>query len=207
MKFLRFFCLAGALAAALNADTMVYYNVDQPAIGADGVDFIGPLYDSFTSGAATQLTSLKLILSGDSTSSGALEVGLYADDSTAPGSLVAVLGSVKDSSLSETPSLYDILLTADTELTNDTVYWIGLSGTTSAEWYYDDDTGGIGVQGESFANQTGVYSDDYGPYQMEVTEGITSAPEPSTGLLTLLGAGLVALGCWRGGKVRTGSGN
>jgi hypothetical protein len=208
MRLLRLFCLAGAIAAASDADTMVYFNVSQPGIGADGVSFIGPLYDSFTSGAATRLTSLKLILSGDDTSSGAVQVGLYADHSTAPGNLIAVLGSVKDSSLSETPGLYAIPLTAYPGLTDDTVYWIGLSGTTSAEWYYDDDTSGTGVEGEFFSNQTGVYADDFGPYQMEITEGLAAAPEPSTGLLTALGAGLVAVG-WRRrrGKGRADNGN
>lgn len=192
MTLLHVLCLAGAFASGLNADTIIYDNIGESSAGADGVDFVGPLYNSFTSVAAGQITDLQLILSGDDTSSDAFDVGLYADNSTTPGELMAILGSVDDSLLSNMPDVYDITLTAYPLLTDDTLYWIGLSGTTSAEWYYDYDMNGIGVAEEFFANQTGVYSNYYDPYQMSVTEEVSVTPEPSTTLLITAGLGVLA---------------
>src|SRR5579863_4628686 len=92
MRFLRLVCMAGVLASALAADTIVYSNIGEASAGADGVGFVGPLFDSFTSDSAGQITDLQLTLAGDDTSSGALEVGLYADNATSPGELIATLG-------------------------------------------------------------------------------------------------------------------
>lgn len=199
MRFLQLVCLAGAFASALTADSIIYDNLSESSAGGDGVDFVGPLYDSFTSGAAGPITGLQLILSGDDTSSGAVDVGLYADNSTKPGELIAALGSVSDSVLSDAPAIYDITLTAHPLLTSDTLYWIGLYGTTSGEWSYDYDDSGIGVADDYFANQLGVFSNLNDPYQMSVTEGAV-APEPSSGLLIATGAGLLALALHRRGK-------
>jgi hypothetical protein len=192
MRFLQLLCLTGALASVLTADsTIVYDSTSEASAGSDGVDFVGPLYDSFTSAAAEQITGLRLILSGDDTSSGQVDVGLYADNSTTPGALIAALGVVDDSTLSDVPSIFNITLNAYPLLT-DTRYWIGLSGTTTAEWYYDSDSSGVGVVDEYFANQIGVFSNASDPYQMSITEGVAPAPEPSSGLLIALGAALLA---------------
>ncbi len=195
MRFLQLLCLAGAFALVLNADTIIYTNMIESSAGADGVVFVGPLYNSFTSAAAGQISDLQLILSGDGddTSSGAVQVGLFADDSSTPGALITVLGSVNDSALSEAPLTYDVTLTAFPPLTGDTRYWIGLFDTTIAEWYYDYDASGTGVEEEFFANQIGVFPNSNDPYQMSVTEGAYAAPEPSSSLLIAIGAGLLAL--------------
>jgi hypothetical protein len=193
MKFLQLLCLAGALASALAANSLIYDNIDESSAGSDGVDFVGPLDNSFTSGAAGQITDLQLMLSGDQTSSGSVDVGLYADNSTTPGQLIAVLGIFNDSALSDTPAIYDITLTAYPLLTDDTLYWVGLSGTTTAEWAYDYDDSGIGVADEFFANQMGVFSNDDDPYQMSVTEGVSVTPEPSNSILIAVGIGFLAL--------------
>ncbi len=194
MRFLQLLCLAGALTSSLAADSIIVYdNITESSAGADGVDFVGPLYNSFTSDAAEPITGLQLILNGDDTSPGAVDVGLYADNSTTPGDLIAVLGSVEDSTLSDTPTIYDITLTLDPLLTDDTRYWIGVSGTTSAQWSYDFDGSGIGVAGEFFANQIGVFSNVNDPYQMSVTEGVSTVPEPSSRLLVGIGAVFLAL--------------
>lgn len=193
MRLLQLLCLAGGLASVLSANSIVVYdNMSEASAGADGVDFVGPLYDSFTSDAAEQITGLELMLSGDNTSSGAVDVGLYSDDSTAPGALIAVLGSVEDSALSDTPAIFDITLTAYPLLSDNTRYWIGLSGTTAAEWSYDYDSSGTGVADEFFANQVGVFSNEEDPYQMSVTQGVSAAPEPSSGLLIAMGAVFLA---------------
>lgn len=193
MRFVPLVCLAGALASALPANTVVYNNLSESSAGADGVGFVGPLYDSFTSGAAGSITGLQLMMSGDDTSPGTLDVGLFADNSTSPGQLIAALGSVSDSALSETPATYNISLTATPLLTSDTLYWIGLYGTTTGEWSYDYDDSGIGVANDYFANQLGVFSNVNDPYQMSVIEGSSTVPEPASGLLIATGAALFAL--------------
>ena len=191
---LRLLCLAGALASALTADTIVYDNTGESSAGSDGVDFVGPLDNSFASDAAGTITALQLILNGDGTlSSGVLDVGLFADNLTAPGELIADLGSIDDSMLSNTPAIFNITLTAFPPLTGDTLYWIGLFGTTTAEWAYDYDDSGIGVADEFFANQIGVFSNDNDPYQLSVTEGGSVAPEPSSTILIVVGIGVLTL--------------
>jgi hypothetical protein len=193
MRFLQLLCLGGALASALNAGTIIFSNVGETNDGADSVEFSGPLYDSFTSGAAGQITGLQLILSGDNTSSGAFQVVLYANNSDAPAATpIAVLSSVGDSALSGTPDLFNITLIASPLLEADTVYWIGLSGETTATWSFDADESGIGVAGEFFSNGTGVSSDSLGPYQMQVTESPES-PEPASIFSIAAGAGFLAL--------------
>lgn len=187
-------CLAGALTSRLAADSIIAHdNITESSAGADGVDFVGPLYDSFISDAAGAITGLQLILSGADTSSGVVEAGLYADNSTTPVDLIAVLGSVEDGALSDTPAICDITLTEFPPLTDDSLYWIGLSGTTTAQWYYDYDDSGFAVADDFFANQIGVFSNLNDPYQMSVTEGVSTAPEPSSRLLIGTGAVFLAL--------------
>ncbi len=194
VRFAQVLCLAGALASTLAADTIVYDNTAEGSAGADGVGFAGPLFDSFTSGAAGQITDLQLALLGDDTSSGTVEAGLYADNSTSPGQLIAILGSISDSELSGTAAIYDIALTSSPLLTSNTQYWIGLSGTTAAEWSYDSDGSGIGVADDYFANQVGVFSNDNAPYQMSITEAdVSETPEPSTRSSIIIGIGILAL--------------
>ncbi len=185
--------MAGALASVMAANTIVYDNIGESSAGSDGVDFAGPLYDSFTSVAAGQITDLQLMLAGDDTSTGTLEVGLYADDSASPGQLIDLLGSVYDGGLSDLPAVYDITLTSYPLLSDDTRYWIGLYGATTVEWSYDYDDGGIGVADELFSNQMGVFTNDNDPYQMSVTEGAPVTPEPPSILLIVVGITTLAL--------------
>lgn len=206
MRFFHLLALVGAFASAasLSAGTVLFDNVGEASAGADDVDFVGPLYDSFTSTSLGQITSLQLVLGsdGDTKSSGEVQVGLYADNSTTPGQLIAWLGSVDDSSLSTAPATYSITLDTDPVLASQTLYWIGLTGISSAEWYYGSDASGVGIADEFFANQMGVFSNDNGPYQMSVTEGVV-APEPSNGVLMIIGAGiLLAIVCHRALLVR-----
>jgi hypothetical protein len=201
MKLLRLLCLAGAITSTVNATTIVYDNNSESSAGADGVDFFGPLYDLFTSTAAQPIVGLQLILSDDGThdSSGVVDVGLYANDASTPGALMAVVGSVSDGQLSDTPEIYNVNLTGYPLLCEDTSYWIGLSGTTTAEWYYDWDSDGVGVSGGFFSNQFGTFSNIDDPYQMSVTQGISeegevaTGPEPSSRVLVFLGAVFLVL--------------
>jgi hypothetical protein len=53
-------------------------------------------------------------------------VGLYANNSTTPGSLITDLGTVFDSSLTSGASPIDVILKANPVLSSRTRYWIGL---------------------------------------------------------------------------------
>jgi hypothetical protein len=170
----------------------VYDSTGQVSVGSDPVQSFGPLYDSFSTGTVSGvLSGLQFILSGSVSSVGedfpALDglgpytsVGLYADNSTSPGALIATLGTIYDSSLSGSGGLIDLSLVTNPVLAAGTRYWIGLVGFgTSANWYWTDDTSGIGVNGEFFGNASGVFPNNPdGGYQMQVTVG--AVPEPSS---------------------------
>jgi hypothetical protein len=120
---------------------------------------------------------------------------LYADSSTAPGALIATLGEIADSSISGPNDLFDLSLATNPVLAAGTRYWIGLVGFgTSATWNWTLDTSGIGVAGEYFANQDGVFQDVVdGGYQMQVTVGGGAVPEPSTFALSASAFAALAL--------------
>jgi len=195
MRFFQLACLAGVVSTVLNASAIIYDSVSESNAGADIVDFSGPFHNSVTSVAAGPLTGLQLILSGyeDDTSSGSVDVGLYADISTTQGGLIAVPGNVPDSALSDVPAIYDVTLTTYPLLTDDTLYWIGLSATTTAEWHYDYDNTEIGVADEFFSSQAGLFSSGDDPYLLSANEGVPKTPEPPSSLLIGVGAVVVAL--------------
>jgi len=184
-----FMVLAFSLQAAI-----IYDNTGGARVDTDPVLGLGPLYDSFTSPSGAQITGVALILSGNGNFGGTLNVGLYANQSTTPGALIAALGTLSDSLLSSSLATYDIALTANPLLAAGTRYWIGLSGITSTHWSFSDDLTGPGVTGEFFSNQSGTFSNDNGPYQMRITADLASAiPEPGSFVLVFAAAGLLGL--------------
>jgi hypothetical protein len=171
---------------------VVFDNLSGVTGNSDSVEIYGPLYDSFSTGPAGLLSDVQLLLSGDNTSSGEVAFGLYADQSTSPGTLIVPLGSLADSSLTNTPSIFDLALSSGLALAADTRYWIGLSGATTTAWAWSTDVSGVGVESEFFANASGVYADDpNGPYQMSVA--VAPLPEPSSFLLLAAGLGFLGL--------------
>lgn len=151
----------------------------------DPVLSYGPLADSFSTGTAGfSLTDVQLVLSGDLTYGGSLLVSLYSDSSTSPGSDLLDIGSLSDSNLSGTPSVFDFSLTSPDSLAANTRYWIAVSGNTSAYWESSFDQTALGVTGEYYSNQSGVWSNDLlGPYQMRVSGDNAPVPEPPSLLL------------------------
>lgn len=183
------------LALSLRGDTILYDSTPQASNGYDGIQSFGPLYDSFSTGANSgALSNLELLLNSPApTDNGSFSVGLYADNGSTPGGLISGLGTVNDSSLTSSNSLIDVALTANPILSPGTTYWIGLTGTTSANWSWTTDTSGVGVSGELFSNKNGTFqNNDYGGYQMKVEVGTSAVPEPSTLFISALTlAGLV----------------
>lgn len=211
MRLAFLLSLLGVLAGALNADT-IFDSTGGVSGGVDCIDntvayacgefvdsFNDPvnsdLYASFTTEGAGQITDVQLVLTGENTSSGAVQVGLYADNSTAPGALITSLGTISDSLLSGTPSIYDLALTVSPEVAAATRYWIGLSGTTTAGWSWTNDFSGTSVSSEFSSNFYGTFSDIDGPYQMSIATSTTNivAPEPASALLLAAGVLFVYL--------------
>jgi hypothetical protein len=199
MKLLHLLCMMGVLAAALNAG-VIYNNIDAASNGSDCIDrmcgyFIAPgnLYASFTTAEAGSLSNLQILLNADG-ASGTVQVALYADNAITPGAMIANLGWVSDTGLSKR-TVAEVPLAVTPMLAADTRYWIGLSGTTSAEWYYSKDTSGVGIQGEYFSDPNGTFHNLQGAYQMMVTVGApATVPEPMSAFLVVAGLGFLALG-------------
>ncbi len=209
MKILRSLCTGytvlslTAVLSSLAHGATIFDNTATASGGSDPVTSpssggYGPLYDSFTTGAGNEvIVDLQLILSGNPSDAGSIDVGLYSDSSTTPGPEIYDFGTLGDSSLSGNPELIDIS-TGDPTLAPDTRYWIGLadnsaSGASSAMWSYSSDTSGPGVANEFFDNSNGIFANTpNGPYQMSVTE-VAATPEPKAALLMSMGASLLLL--------------
>ena len=200
----RFATVACGLALLLAAaPTMcraqvIYNNLAQASAGYDGVGsgglVEGPLYDSFSTGTGSGflLTGVQLLLSNGGGSSGTTSIGIYTNDSTtsppSPGSLFATIGTVSDSSLSGTASVWTVSLGSPLSLAASTRYWVGLSTNNNAtmQWWYASTDDGTGVASEYFSNSGGTYANPtIGPYQMSVS--VTAVPEPSTCAMALAG--------------------
>ncbi len=165
-----------------------------PNVGSDSVNSFGPLYDSFSTGFSAQpLTDVKILLGNRIAGVGTTNVGLYADNATNPGSLLASLGTVSDALVTTSQSIFDIPVGSPVALALNTRYWIGLSTSdgSTTEWGWTLVTTGTGVPSEFFANANGTSPNTFGPYQMQVNVGAASTPEPGT-YGFLLSAGLTA---------------
>ena len=170
---------------------VIYDNLGSVTSGSDSLSILGPpLFDSFSTGAGGfTLADVKLLLSG--TSDGAsLTVGLYGDNATSPGTLLTQIGSLSDTSLSGTLTVFDFPLASSYALAPNTRYWVVLNTNngSSAYWAWSSDQTAIGVAGEYLGHGTNVFSNTGGPYQMRLSD--LSVPEPSTLLLALICGGV-----------------
>ncbi|MBU6222302.1 MAG: hypothetical protein KGR24_06065 [Planctomycetes bacterium] len=200
------FALLLAAAPMVCRAEVVYNNLAQASAGSDGVGtgglVEGPLYDSFSTGTGSGilLTGVQLLLSKSGGSSGTTSIGIYNNDAgtspPSPGSLFATIGTVTDSSLSGTASVWNVSLGSSLSLAASTRYWVGLStnNNASTQWWYAASGTGTGVANEFFSNSTGnfVNTNDR-PYQMLVTV----VPEPSLYALALVGLASGGLSMFR----------
>jgi hypothetical protein len=165
-------------------------------------------YQSFSTGVDNFLfNDVMLALDGDDAALKSITVGLYADSSTSPGTLVQSLGTIADTVVpSGGFSAVDFSFSAITLLSN-TRYWIGLSSANQSNvlWGLEDPTihpGDIGVSGE-FISDSGIVSLSNSPqtlaaFKMRVSgttvEPIAATPEPAGVALMLFGLLAVAVG-------------
>jgi len=182
------------LPGIVNAE-ILYNNLSSSNNGADPLtSFFGPpLFDSFSTGSSGfNLSDVKLLLEGNSSSSGSFSVAIYSDSSTAPGTLQYTIDTISDSTLSSSLSVVDFTFASPDALAANTRYWLVLNSTnnSSAYWGWSDDQSALGVAGEYFGHGSGVYPNTGGPYQMELSSN-SAVPEPTT--ILLLSLGLIGL--------------
>jgi|SRR5271166_4116196 len=182
-------CLLALLCTANAGD--IYNNLNSATAGQDPVTTFGPLADSFSTGVGGfSLNQVTVLLNGDNTSLGSIAVYLLSDKSTSPGVVLATFGTLSDSSLTSSLADYTFKLATPYGLGASTRYWVEIVGSnSSANWAWSPDQNALGVAGEFFANQNGVFQNVDGPYQMELSG--SPIPEPSTPMV--LASGLLAL--------------
>jgi len=199
-RCLCFVVCVGLLATAANAGSVTLYdNLGAAASGADQIDntVFGPLSDSFsTGGSVTLLTDVKVSLVVQGNPTGSITITLNSDSSTSPGAVLTAIGTLNDTSIPLSPTVFDFPVSSFSLAAN-TRYWIQIGSTdgSSAFWVWSSDVSGPGVMNEFYANQAGVLGNgdgtdpSIGPYQMQVTGSVSNViPEPSSAML--LGAGI-----------------
>src|SRR5581483_4195163 len=184
--------------------TVAFNNLAEPNVG-NRTAFSTPQYQSFsTPGSVFLLADVQLLLTGPGSSDTAsFTVGLYADSSTSPGTLLNTLGTLTDNSVPGSGFTIEDFSFSPISLSANTRYWIGISSSNGslAEWSlgFGPTAGDVGVAGE-FTDDSGSVSSTAFPgshtlaFQMQVMDG-PATPEPSTIVLGL--SGLVLLAAWK----------
>jgi hypothetical protein len=171
--------------------TALYDNLVYASGGADpaSVAGFGPLFNSFSTGSvAFGLSQIDLALTASSPDNGSFTISVL-DGQNFPNAVVLSVGTFSDTKLSSAVSTFTVNFAPLTLVANSR-YWIELSAsaTSSVEWSFDGDASGIGVAGEIFQNQNGVFDSSDGPYQMQISDGQVSAvPELPSWTMMVLG--------------------
>lgn len=131
------------MAASSGRAGVIYDNLGQPSGGGDpvkpGGGVQGPLYDSFSTGTGSGflLTDVQLLLFNTGVPSGSTSIGIYdprtlSGGAVVPGDIVATIGTVSDSSLSGTASVWNVSVASPVSLAANARYWVGLSTSDNA---------------------------------------------------------------------------
>jgi uncharacterized protein (TIGR03437 family) len=208
--FVVFFSFA-ALSSSFGQSVILFDELNAAYAGSDSVTMFGPLGESFSTGAsAMSLTDVMVklniaqnnstfdtasrmrragsrsLLKPAASSSGAVTIALYSNNGLRPGTLVAQLGTVSDSSLPSggASQNFDLPVNPPIALTPNTMYWILLTASNNsiAGWAWTTDTTGAGGANEYTFYDGGVYPNVGqfdGPYQMRVTAAAPATPAPT----------------------------
>jgi hypothetical protein len=188
--------LPGSAGAAV-----IYTNLASPnSASSISVNSNNWAANGFTTGAsAATLSDVILALESVSTT-GTLTVSLYSNVGNAPGTNLATLGTIAESSLS-TSSFTNQQFNASFALAANTSYFVVLSGSTNnspeALWERENGASGTGVAGNLWGtsvNSGGTWgmhliNTDFQPLLMQV-DTASSTPEPGT-LFGVLGGALL----------------
>ena len=193
-----------ALGSNSASATALYDDLSATSSGVDGASVsgqlysFGPLYDSFSTGASGfSLDNFNLLIDADNPSDGGtFFVRVLTDNSTSPGTTIYRSGNFNDSVLSSSLNVVGFSF-APLTLAANTRYWIELSSTGSVNWSWSFDTSGPGVAKQYFFNQSGLYANSDGPYQMQIGTDVGTTPLPATLPLFATGLGAMGLLGWR----------
>ena len=210
--FLPVFLLIAASSSSFGQPTIIFDELNAANAGSDSVTKFGPLGESFSTGAsAVSLTDVMIKLNiapsdespldaltmrragGGSvrvqpaaSSSAAVTIALYSNNVLRPGTLLAQLGTVPDSSLPASGALqnFDIPVNPPVPLTANTRYWIIVTSSNNsvAGFAWTTDVTGIGSANEYTFFNSGVFPNigaNDGPYQLRITAATPATPVPT----------------------------
>ena len=173
----------GAFVAAVfqgSGPQVPYDTIGQTVTGLDPAPQTGGVAGfSFTTAITSSLTEVDLDLAdGNPADGGTVTVTLYSDNGGAPGTLIATLGQIDDSSLSSasTGAVVHLEAPPGVQLSADTTYWIEVSGsaTSGVEFAYEASDAGVGASGQSYDDNGGIFSNSGGAFIAAVDQA--SAP-------------------------------
>ena len=207
--FLSVVLLFVTLSSSFGQSIILFDELNAANAGSDSVTMVGPLGESFSTGAsAVSLTDVMVklnIAQNDTTtealinrragfprlrpaasSGAAVTIALYSNNVLRPGTLLAQLGTVPDSSLPASGAYqnFDIPVNPPISLTANTRYWILITSSNNsvAAWAWTTDVSGIGSANEYTFFNSGVFPNvgvSDGPYQLRVTAATPATPAPT----------------------------